>query len=93
LVEQFVLIKLSALFNDVTVEPSLYHFTQEECSSKMYLAGQVSGIFYFDINAHPPVFKYLKFFFALKGLQWYKLSYVRGGHCHSIINWCMKHLR
>jgi hypothetical protein len=59
LVEQFVLSRLSTLFNDDTVEPSLYHFTREECNIEMYLAGQVSGIFYFDSNANPPAFKYL----------------------------------
>jgi hypothetical protein len=41
LVEQFVLSRLSTLFNDDTVEPSLYHFTREECNIEMYLAGQV----------------------------------------------------
>jgi hypothetical protein len=59
LVEQFVLSRLSTLFNDGTVQPSLYHFTREECNIEMYLAGQVSGIFYFDSNANPPAFKYL----------------------------------
>uniref|UniRef100_A0A0P6FKM3 Uncharacterized protein n=1 Tax=Daphnia magna TaxID=35525 RepID=A0A0P6FKM3_9CRUS len=44
LVEQFVLNRLSTLFNDGTVEPSLYHFTREECNMEMYLAGQVSGL-------------------------------------------------
>lgn len=68
LVEQFVLNRLSTLFNDGTVEPSLYHFTREECNMEMYLAGQVSGIFDFDINAHPPVkvFTLKQIFFCLR---------------------------